>query len=128
MFPEDEQLFQLLEEQERVTSQYIVFAVHNKLNEELKIIFKKLSKKDKLYDVRFFTPEEIVDIIKDSRINYKEIKIYKFGGVPDVLYQKKIKMVPNILFKFSQKIVPFLYKYVPWKKVERILVVLRLDQ
>jgi len=127
LFPEDEKLFQLIKEHERVTRKYLVFAVHNRLNKKLAQKFKELSALDKLYDVRFFSPEEIINITKKSGIKYKEIRIYKFGGIIDVLYQKRIKNIPNILFRVSHKIVPYLYKYLPWKYTERIVAIIKFQ-
>lgn len=119
-------IVKMLKEQERVSKKYIVIFVHNAANKKLVTKFKKLAKNDKLYSIRFFNKNELVSIIQQSGIEYEEIKILKFGGIWDALYHRKIKGLPNPLYRFGEVIVPRMYQLQPWQKTERIVCIVRL--
>ena len=123
-------IYKMLREQERVAKKYIVIFVHNKENQKLVEIFKNKSEEDDLYKIHFFEKDEIVNIIRKSGIKVKSIKIKKFGGVFDRLYNSKsIKRVfPNILYPFSKFLVPRLYQLQSWKNSERICCIVELDK
>jgi hypothetical protein len=53
----------IIQEQVRVTRKKIICTVHNRLNKSLINKFKMLSKKDELYNVRFFYPDEITSLM-----------------------------------------------------------------
>ena len=128
-FLEDEKIFQILKEQERVSRKYILIIVHNKLNENLITLFKKLSLNDKLYDIRFFEPDEFQRIVEDSKISYKKIIFFKFGGKMDRLYNKLIfKKIPNILYPFRTYIIPKLYQIQKWENTERVACLVELNK
>ncbi len=79
------------------------YLFHNIENKELVNNFAKKSKEDDLYKIRFFNKNEIEQIVKNSGIKYKNIKILKFGGLIDAFYRKKLKkIVPNIIYPFSK--------------------------
>ena len=125
----DEDISQMLKEQERVSRKYIVIFVHNIENIKLANDFAKKSKEDDLYDIRFFSKDEIKNIVKDSGIKYKDIKILKFGGFVDAFYRKKLKKtIPNIIYPFSSFLIPKLYQLQRWEKTERICCIIRLDK
>ena len=129
LFNDDENINKMLKEQERVSSKYVVFFVHNVTNKKLVNRFKEKSKTDKLYDVRFFEKDEIVDIVKISGVKYKKIDILKFGGLVDVLYKKKLKRrVPNILYPVRKYLIPRIYQLQKWRNTERICCVIELDK
>jgi len=130
LFNNDSDIIKMLKEQERVSKKYIVIFVHNKENQKLVEIFKNKSEEDDLYKIRFFEKDEIVNIIRKSGIKVKSIKIKKFGGVFDRLYNSKsIKRVfPNILYPFSKFLVPRLYQLQSWKNSERICCIVELDK
>lgn len=128
-FFEDEKIFQILKEQERVSRKYILIIVHNKLNENLNTLFKKLSINDKLYDIRFFRPDEIQRIVEESKISYKKITVIKFGGTMDRLYNKLIfKNIPNMLYPFRTYIIPKLYRIQKWENTERVACLVELNK
>ena len=128
-FNNNEDIFKMLKEQERVSRKYIVIFVHNVKNQKLKKIFKEKSKYDDLYNIRFFDKNEILQIVKDSKIKYKNIKILKFGGLVDIFYKKRIKkIVPNVMYPFSEFLVPKLCQLQKWEHTERICCVVELDK
>jgi len=127
-FDNNESLNTMLKEQERVAKKYIVIFVHNKENKKLVKQFKELSQNDDLYKIRFFDKDEIKEIVVESGIKYKEIKILKFGGFFDAFYKKRVKKLPNVLYPFRKMIVPKLYQLQKWENVERICCIVELDK
>jgi hypothetical protein len=132
-FNNNEDLYTLLKEQERVSRRYIFFFVHNKLNSRLLNDFYKRAKIDPLYAIRFFDPEEILSIINKSGINFRSLKILKFGGYVDFgvfkVFSKKFrKFIPGKLYQLMVKIFPRLYQTQPWAKTERIACLIELDK
>jgi ubiquinone/menaquinone biosynthesis C-methylase UbiE len=125
-FSNDEEIYQLIHEQSRVTSRYLVALVHNAGNAALVASFKDLAKADPLYDIRFFSVDELVDIVNKSGVKHRAIRFYKFGGSMDAIYRKKIKRLPNMLSGYGQYIAPRMYQYQSWEKTERIACVLEL--
>lgn len=129
LFDENSSLHTMLKEQERIAKKYIVIFVHNRKNKKLVKQFKELSNEDDLYKIRFFDKDEIVNIVKKSGINYKSIRVKKFGGILDVLYGKRLKkIIPNILYPVRKKIISKLYQLQKWENVERICCVVELDK
>ena len=128
-FKDNENIYKLLKEQERVSRRYILFLVHNRLNFNLVEQFRSLSKKDGLYDIRFFEPNELENIIKNSNINYKNISIFKFGGYYDCLYARRLfKYIPNIVYPIRNNIIPNLYKKQNWDQTERIACLVEISK
>jgi hypothetical protein len=127
LFKNNNDIYALLKEQERVTRKYILFFVHNKLNLRLVNNFSKLASNDSLYNIRFFEPEEVLNIIKNSGIRLRSVKILKFGGLFDFIFSIR-RMMPNLLYSFITKIIPRLYQIQPWVKTERIACIIRVDK
>lgn len=128
-FDDNNSLYQMLKEQERVSKKYIVFFVHNRANQTLVNNFKEKSREDDLYKIRFFDRDEIVEVIKNSGINFKNITIKKFGGIFDLFYNKKVKkVIPNLLYPIRKMIVPRLYQLQKWENTERICCIIELDK
>jgi len=129
LFENNNDIIKLLKEQARVSNKYILILIHNQNNKNLLDIFSEKRKSDPLYDVRFFTVNEIMSIIKHSGIKTKNIKILKFGNRFDILYSENIgQHIPNIFFKHREKIVPFLYQFELWKNTERIACLIELNK
>ncbi len=125
----DEQIKQMLKEQARVAKKYIVFFVHNSKNKKLVKIFENKAKSDELYKVRFFNAAKTVDLIKNSSINYKNIKIKKFGGFYDLFYKKFLKgWIPNPVYPFRKLLIPKLYQLQKWENTERICCIVELEK
>ena len=125
----DDEIKKALLMQEYVSKKYIVFFVHNASNEKLVMDYKKLAEKDSLYDIRFFTKDEIKNIISQSNIDYDKIEILKFGGKIDALYNKTIKKyIPNIFYPMSRIFVPKLYQYQKWENTERLACIITLNK
>lgn len=128
-FEDNNSIKTMLLEQERVSKKYIVFFVHNIKNSKLVANFIEKSKEDDLYDIRFFEKDEVVDIVKNSGVKYRNIKVLKFGGIADIFYKKKFKkVIPNILYPFSKVLVPKLYQFQKWSNTERICCIVELDK
>lgn len=128
-FYENSSLNKMLKEQERVSRRYIVIFVHNIENKNLIKDFQEKSKKDDLYKIRFFDKNEIIDIIEDSGIKYKSIKVVKFGGIFDRFYNKRLKkIIPNIFYPFRKSLIPKLYQFQKWENTERVCCVVELDK
>ena len=129
LFNENSSLKKMLKEQERVSRRYIVIFIHNIENRNLIKSFQEKSKTDDLYKIRFFDKNGITNIIEDSGIKYKSIKIMKFGGIFDRFYNKTLKrVVPNILYPFRKFLIPKLYQFQKWENTERICCIVELDK
>ncbi len=125
----DEDILKMLKEQARISKKYIVIFIHNGENEELIKKFREKAEKDKLFEIRFFNKNVIVDIVKNSGIKIKSYGIVKFGGFFDVFYKNKFKkIIPNILKPFGKYFVPYLYQLQNWEKTERICCIIELDK
>lgn len=129
LFNNNDDIKSMLVEQARVSRRYIVFFVHNKLNSALVKNFKELALSDSIYDIRFFEPNEIESIVKESAITPRSIKILKFGGQYDIFFSKRIKgILPNIVYPFRTRIIPRIYQYQSWKRTERVACHIELNK
>jgi len=126
LFNDNDALTNLLLEQVRVTKKGVIIIVHNKKNKNLVQTFIKASINDPLYNIRFFNPNELLSIINQSNINYKNITLYKFGGYLDLFFRKKIKGIPNILYQLIKKFSFHTYQLQSWEQTERIVCLLEL--
>lgn len=126
-FSENQSIFRLIREQERITKKYIISFVHNLENNNLVSSFQQKSKIDALYDIRFFHRNELPALVKESGIRYKSIEIKKFGGILDRFFNKRIKRLPNPIYNLAKYFVPYLYEFQPWSKVERIALIIKLE-
>lgn len=122
-FDDDVELAALVREQARVTRRFMISFVHNQSNKHLVELFRERSRHDRLYNIRFFTVEELREIIDGSGILYKNLRFYKFGGPVDLFYSNRW---PTIWRKIAPLIVPRLYKFQPWSHTERIACVVEL--
>jgi len=127
LFNDNEKIKSLLHEQARITRKYIITIVHNADNKKLIDSFFLKAKSDPLYDIRFFSKNELLSIISDSDIHFRTIKLNKFGGKVDILLNKKIKGYFNPINPIAKYIVPRLYKYQSWKYTERIACIIELE-
>lgn len=123
---DDFKIVKLLKEQARVSNKFAVALVHNTKNQELTARFKELSINDDLYNIRFFDINTLESILKASGINFRRVKYEKFGGPVDRLFAFE-KRIP-FLSPLVHWIVPRLYRYQPWNKVERIAMVIEFDK
>ena len=71
-FTDDDEIRGLLQEQVRVTKRLIVCSVHNQLNNHLIEKFENFSAVDDLYNIRFYTPEKLKELL---RLFCREVKI-----------------------------------------------------
>jgi len=58
LFKNDDDIIKLIREQFRVTKKYMIFLVHNVLNEKLVKRFKRKAPFDPIYDIRFFSQND----------------------------------------------------------------------
>ena len=126
LFSKNSQISALIFEQARVTKRFIISFVHNAKNRTLVEDFKEKSRTDSLYNIRFFYPEELLQIIQDSGLRYKSVRIEKFGGPIDRLLAQSFKGINNPLLPMTRNIVPNLYQYQPWSITERVACVIEL--
>ncbi|NOZ54617.1 MAG: class I SAM-dependent methyltransferase [Gammaproteobacteria bacterium] len=126
LFQDNNEIIRLFKEQARVASCYVLIIVHNSLNVLLSKKFHSKMSHDPIYDIRFFKPMEIEDLILKSNEPIRSIKFLKFGGVVDRLYYEKIKRLPNPLVRLSPYLVPHLYRMLPWHSVERVACLVEL--
>lgn len=124
LFKDNQKLLELLTEQLRVSRKDLVILVHNKENIKLIREFSARSKQDSLYDIRFFTRNEISTICSMVNVSFKKISIEKFGGPVDRLYNlaKRLPWLSPLIFLLAPK----LYRFQPWSTVERIAVVIEV--
>lgn len=125
LFDDDQKLCSLLAEQVRVARLYAVVLVHNKRNQALVDAFADKSLKDDLYKIRFFDIDALMRIVELSGITFGSVSCHKFGGPVDRLYSLGKKL--PFLMPLARWVVPRLYRYQPWSRVERIALVLELD-
>lgn len=125
-FDDDERLLKLMREQARVTRKWMIALVHNRGNDRLLRKFARLSKQDSLYDVRFFSPDELTRLIDASGIAYKSISYEKFGGPADVLFNRRPKGIWNPFARIARRVSPRLYRLQPWRRTERIACIVEL--
>lgn len=122
LFASDERIRQLLAEQLRVTRRHAVALVHNALNRRLVTRFAELAKTDPLYSIRFFTPQQIQDIVRPCLGPAHRLSIEKFGGLADHGYEIQ-RRLPRIGMA-AAALPPRLYRFQPWSVTERIAVVI----
>ena len=125
-FDNDEKITELFLEQCRVCRRHAIILVHNKNNSKLIGEFKNKSLRDDLYKIRFFNTVELEQIVKRSQIQYKSIHFAKFGGPVDILYSVE-KWIPP-MSAFVRWLVPRIYKFQPWSRVERIAMIVNLQK
>lgn len=125
-FDDDGKIDELIKEQARVAKKYLVALVHNKNNQSLVENFKKLSRKDDLYKIRFFDLPELDRVFKSAGVKYKKIIYEKFGGPVDRLFaiERKIPFLKPLV----RWVVPRLYRFQPWSEVERVAMIVELER
>lgn len=128
LFEDDEALVRMAQEQARVARKFAVVLVHNRLNPSLVREFQERSRQDELFAIRFFSPDELGELIERAGLGQRRIRMLKFGGRMDRLYTaKRIKrVVPNLLWPLRHRLVPRLYELEPWERIERIACVVEL--
>lgn len=117
---DDEDIVRLIRAQLRIARRWLVMMVHNGQNCRLVQQYKRAAATDRLYDIRVFSPEEIVSLCIRAGVPRHSISIEKFGGPADILTSKRIKALPNPAHSFLHAVPPLLYQYQPWRSVERI--------
>lgn len=128
LFNSNYDVINLIHEQKRVSKKYILILVHNKINRRLVTEFEALAPSDPVYNIRFFTKEELDQIVKSAQIKFKSIRYFKFGGKYDAFYDKWIKkIIPNLLYSFREYFIPRLYQLQRWEKTERIACLIELE-
>ena len=79
-FHDDGEIRKLVHEQVRVSRKYVLIVVHNALNHRLMEEYAEKSKSDPLFDIRFFTPQEIMQLVESCDINPRRIAVRKVMG------------------------------------------------
>ena len=127
LFP-DADIVKLAREQARITRRYMVVLVHNRMNSRLVETFAAKALTDELYRIRFFTPGEVLDLVRASGIRAKSVRVEKFGGMPDLLFSDKLTRGSAALSAVSGALAPRLYNLQPWSRAERVACVIELDK
>lgn len=121
LFSDDAKIAALLREQARVTRHVLVALVHNAENPRIVSAFAHKAKIDPLYDIRFFHRAEIPALVKAAALGSHRVRLEKFGGPID-----RLLSLPAGLGSVAKLIVPRLYRFLPWRYVERIALVIEL--
>lgn len=127
LFEDDAFIYQLIQEQARITRKTLIVLVHNAENTRLVNLFARKAQTDDLYKIRFFRRDELKQIITHSGLRIKSLRFDKFGGVIDRLYARTILKIPNLVRPIAHSFVPQLYPLQPWQQVERIACTIELD-
>jgi len=122
---DDNDIVRLLREQARVTQKYVVALVHNKLNVRLVKNFRDKAIYDPLYNIRFFSPTELLNIVRRADLSFSKVRVDKFGGPIDRLYVITQRL--PFFRSFLYWLVPRLYRFQPWSWVERCALVIELE-
>lgn len=118
LFNEDARIIALLREQARVTRRVLVALVHNAENKRLVSVFSRKAKTDPLYDIRFFRKEELRSLVQRAGLSPASIRLEKFGGPVD-----RGLLLPGVAGRIASRMVPLLYRWLPWRYVERVALV-----
>jgi hypothetical protein len=119
LFADDEPVKALLREQARVTRRVLVAMVHNADNPRIVAAFARKAKTDPLYAIRFFRRAELPALVQDSGIAWRTLRLEKFGAPID-----RLLTWPGLLGRLARWLVPRAYRFVPWRFVERIALVI----
>ncbi len=119
LFGDDVRLVALLREQARVTRRVLVALVHNADNPRQVAAFARKAATDPLYDIRFFRREELMPLVQSAGLRSARVTIEKFGGPVD-----RLLAWPGFLGRLARQLVPRLYRWLPWRHVERIALVI----
>jgi hypothetical protein len=121
LFSDDDRVRALLREQRRVTRRVVVAMVHNADNPRIVAAFAAKAKTDPLYAIRFFRRAELPALVASSGIACQTLSLEKFGAPID-----RALTWPGALGRAARWLVPRLYRFVPWRHVERIALVITL--
>jgi SAM-dependent methyltransferase len=119
-FDDDEAIKSLLREQCRVTRHHAFFFVHNAHNRALQDRFRSAVGSDQVFDIRFFSREDVATIVRDSGVAFREMRIGAFGGPGDILLQKRLKGLPNPAYRFASRYLRMFYRFTPLGVGERL--------
>lgn len=119
LFSSNERVVALLREQARVTRRVLVALVHNADNSRVVAAFAREAQTDPLYDIRFFRRAELPVLVTAAGLEPRALYIEKFGGPVD-----RLLALPGVLGHAAHWLVPRLYRFLPWRFVERIALVL----
>lgn len=114
------EIISLAKEQARITKKRIIATVHNAHNKNFVDYFKKLSKKDPLYNIRFFFSDEITELMKPIGKNISIIPVGKGKKFhEDMLINIKAdkKTIRNYLYSSKQDLL---------MESERLMVIIDL--
>ncbi len=125
-FDDDADVVEILREQRRVARRAMLILVHNGNNHRLVRQFGELSKEDGLYDIRFFDPRQLGDLIARSGIRYRRLRMLRFGGPADALFDERIKGFRHPFRSLAPWLTPRLYSLQPWALTERLAALLEL--
>lgn len=117
----------LAREQARVTRKWMVVLVHNARNKTQVETFRRAAQSDPLYDIHFFDPGEIADLVRSFEVPHKRLSVHKVGGPLDLFLYRRLGPVGNPVSGVAASVVPHLYRRQPWRQTERVACVLELS-
>lgn len=121
LFDDDSAIANMLREQHRVTKRHVIFLVHNAHNPRLTRLFERKSRSDALYDIRFFTEEDIETIVLESGVTFRRMRILRFGGPADRFLHARIRGLPNPFRIPARRYLDRLYALTPLRAAERLV-------
>lgn len=124
---EDDDIGKLCLEQLRVTKSFMLAFVHNARNKRMVEMFAKKGEFDPLFQVRFFDPYEIAELVRNAISKSDrlcKVRIRKYGGCNWLF---KYRLTP-VLEKIRDQIAPSVYNIMPWSNVEYVAVEILLTE
>lgn len=121
LFDDDDRIAALLREQARVTRRVVIALVHNADNPRVVAAFARKAKTEPLYDIRFFRRAELPALVQAAGVPARRVRIEKFGGPVD-----RLLALPGAAGALARRVVPRLYRFLPWRWVERVALVVEL--
>ena len=126
LFDDDEQIKRLLSEQRRVARKYLLIIAHNDRNTALKQRFARLAQDDPIYRIRFFDPDTVAALARTAVTDARQIRLLKFGGRVDALSNPRPRGLRNPFAQAAGSVVPSMYQWLPWSRVERVACLVAL--
>lgn len=125
-FSKGNDIKKIISEQVRVTSECSFIIVYNGENVRLRKTFEELKKTSSLYDIRFYSKKELINLVFSLNMSYKKINFYKFGGPANRIYSilRKLRLLKDFVI-FSRLFCHFmfiLYQITPLVYAERICI------
>ncbi len=123
LFQSDDEIHQILQEQRRISRQWMISVVHCGENKSLKSEFSAKSSNDPIFDIRFYSIDELDGLLKQ----YGRTSFYAFaaGQIDRRLFRRRNQILPYVL---RRKLFQLKSEATPSSEWERIIAVTRLNK